>query len=531
MASIFISYRRVDTEADAGRLYDSLMSRFPDAQIFMDIDSLKPGEDFVEGLKKTLSSAEVVLVIIGRTWLTATDAVGHRRLDDPNDLVHQEIARALDRHVHVIPVLVQGAVMPAEHDLPHALKSLARRQAVELRHGRWGDDVHHLTERIEFLVTSKPLSRADEDSGGHKRPRVIATAIGAGLSATALTIGVAASVGLWRAYGPTGMAGRVNVPLESGPAANSKPPETVEPAPASNAEEISRLRSLFADAMGRRDYNAALRLARQAGTQSPDDPVLQGDLDQLLSEVKRRVARGFQQTLGGSAALRAGVDYRNATRLRDEATRFEAEGRTIDAVQSLIAARQSLDRVHAANRTSSEAPSHAPESVQMAKPAGDPDEERKQTQPSGADTPSTPTTTAAPTQSLPPSAVLEAGKPRHGRGVATSPAAGDSLAAQRSAIEAVLDRYAEGYGRRDPVAIRRVWPSAPEGLARELSGVRSYRLEIVDREIAMDGDVARVTCVRLITAQLAVGRGQSHSAKTVISLQRGPAGWLITDVR
>ncbi len=107
----------------------------------------------------------------------------------------------------------------------------------------------------------------------------------------------------------------------------------------------------------------------------------------------------------------------------------------------------------------------------------------------------------------------------------------DTVAAQHAAIESVLDRYADGYARRDPAAIRRVWPSAPAGLARELADARSDRLELIDKDIVLEGDSARVTCVRQITAQLAVGREQSHRVQTVISLHRGPGGWLITSVR
>jgi TIR domain/Pentapeptide repeats (8 copies) len=163
MPSIFICYRRVDSEAHAGRLYESLVNRLPDAHIFMDVDSLEAGEDFIDKLSKALASADVALVIIGRQWLIATDEEGRRRLENPKDFVHLEIASALRRHLYVIPVLVQGSSMPAEHELPEPLKDFARRQAVELRHTSWNDDVGRLVERIDYLLSLDP---ADIGTGG-----------------------------------------------------------------------------------------------------------------------------------------------------------------------------------------------------------------------------------------------------------------------------------------------------------------------------------------------------------------------------
>jgi hypothetical protein len=133
MAGIFISYRREDSRGHAGRLYDHLQAHFGEQQVFMDMDSLKPGEDFVDALQSTLAGCDVLIAVIGRDWLTAKDEYGQPRLANPEDLVLLEISTALERGLRVIPVLVGGAQMPQSGALPDALKKLARRHAVSLR--------------------------------------------------------------------------------------------------------------------------------------------------------------------------------------------------------------------------------------------------------------------------------------------------------------------------------------------------------------------------------------------------------------
>jgi tetratricopeptide (TPR) repeat protein len=129
---IFISYRRQETAWPAGRLYDVLVEHFPAEQVFKDVDNIEPGEDFVERITAAVGSCDVLLVLIGPQWLTFTDENGQRRLDDPGDFVRLEIETALTRKIRVIPILVDGAKMPRANELPSALASLIRRNAVEI---------------------------------------------------------------------------------------------------------------------------------------------------------------------------------------------------------------------------------------------------------------------------------------------------------------------------------------------------------------------------------------------------------------
>jgi len=108
MSRIFISYRRDDSGGWAGRLYDRISQHFGRDHVFMDIDTIEPGLDFVEVIEQAVGSCDALLALIGRQWLTLTDDDGQRRLDNPEDFVRLEIAAALVRNIRVIPVLVQA---------------------------------------------------------------------------------------------------------------------------------------------------------------------------------------------------------------------------------------------------------------------------------------------------------------------------------------------------------------------------------------------------------------------------------------
>lgn len=159
MQGIFISYRREDTSGFARSLFQSLESHFGAEQVFIDVEAIELGVDFVDVLDKSLADCAVLLVLIGKEWADCTDEHGARRIMDPNDFVHIEVATALKRSdVRVIPVLVRGATMPRTQELPEDLKSLTRRQAFELRHDRWSMDVKVLIEALETRV-GKPESK------------------------------------------------------------------------------------------------------------------------------------------------------------------------------------------------------------------------------------------------------------------------------------------------------------------------------------------------------------------------------------
>jgi formylglycine-generating enzyme required for sulfatase activity len=178
-SGIFISYRRDDSAGHAGRLYDQLSAHFGEEQIFMDIDHIEPGEDFVQVIEDAVGSCEILLTVIGRRWLAS--AVGAtRRLDNPSDFVRLEVAAALRRNVRVIPVLVGGASMPPVQELPTVLSHLSRRQAIELSDQRWKHDVSRLVTTLEKVLDERREARLGVGREGEEPERLAASEDGRG---------------------------------------------------------------------------------------------------------------------------------------------------------------------------------------------------------------------------------------------------------------------------------------------------------------------------------------------------------------
>jgi hypothetical protein len=149
---IFISYRRDDAAGEAGRLADHLNRRFGKGQVFLDIDTIDPGTDFVRVLQSSLRETAAVLVVIGQRWISLRDGAGGRRLDDTKDFVRLEVEESLGRNIPVVPVLVQGAAMPRPEDLPPSMASLSNRQAVTLDHSEFHDDANRLCDHLEKML-------------------------------------------------------------------------------------------------------------------------------------------------------------------------------------------------------------------------------------------------------------------------------------------------------------------------------------------------------------------------------------------
>jgi hypothetical protein len=161
MAGIFISYRHEDSPGVAGRLFDRVKARFDDEhELFVDDESLELGEDFSKWIRKTVPSCRVLIVVIGKNWLSAADEDGHARLRNPDDWVRNEIRMALDGDLLVIPVLVGGARMPKARELPRPLAGLARRTALEISNAGFDQGAKRLIERLEEYLGRAHAARA-----------------------------------------------------------------------------------------------------------------------------------------------------------------------------------------------------------------------------------------------------------------------------------------------------------------------------------------------------------------------------------
>src|SRR4051812_16693771 len=216
---IFINYRREDSRADAGRLYDRLHALYPD-RVFRDVGALEPGIEWREAIDKGLSNADACIVVIGKNWLTMTDAAGKRRLDDPKDTVRQELQTALSSGMRVFPLLVGGAKMPPEEELPGELQALARRNALEVSEQDWNEDFEKLVTALERALgwsSSKPAKG---------RSRTALYAVG-GAVAALVVIGVVAAMFLGGSE-----PGKTEEPAAVRPAASDDvKPQDVTPAP------------------------------------------------------------------------------------------------------------------------------------------------------------------------------------------------------------------------------------------------------------------------------------------------------------
>ena len=150
-SAVFVSYRRRDAGQAAGRLVEWLRPRAAPAEVFMD-DAIDAGDDFIQAIDDAVSASRVFLAVIGERWATVADRTGLRRLADPNDWVVWEIRTALRRDIRVVPVLVDGASMPARTELPPPIEAFTRCNAMRLRHETFEHDAAALLAVVRETV-------------------------------------------------------------------------------------------------------------------------------------------------------------------------------------------------------------------------------------------------------------------------------------------------------------------------------------------------------------------------------------------
>ena len=172
-AGVFISYRRQEASWLAAWLHDRLVAQFGEARVFLDIDWIKPGVDFMQVITEAIARSRVLLVIIGPQWLAA-EGDGCRRLDRPDDPVRVELETAFRRGLRVIPLLLDGATMPRAGDLPDALAGLARLNALRVGYQSSRSDLARLVEALadELGIAPTPgLPTAESAVGPGPGPR------------------------------------------------------------------------------------------------------------------------------------------------------------------------------------------------------------------------------------------------------------------------------------------------------------------------------------------------------------------------
>ena len=191
-AQVFISYRRDDTAGYARAICDELATHLGADRVFIDVDDIQPGQPFEQVIQREVGAANVLLVLIGRRWRGEREGAPPR-LDEASDLVRREVAAGLASTARVIPVLLDGAAMPTEAQLPTDLRALAGRSALAIDNTRYADDMHRLLAAVrEALGEAAVPVKTPAATGSASKGRWVAVAL-----LVAAVLAVVDMTGLW----------------------------------------------------------------------------------------------------------------------------------------------------------------------------------------------------------------------------------------------------------------------------------------------------------------------------------------------
>jgi TIR domain-containing protein len=277
MRSVFVSYRRGDSEGQARALNFELVKFIGKDSVFMDVDSIALGQDFRNILHERLESCDLMLALIGPGWLDAKDAAGNRRLESATDLVRQEIAAALKRNIPVTPVLLQGAQMPPAERLPDDIKDLVYRNGFELGHSTWESDVNEMVKRLG--LDKAPAAPAPGPVEAGAKSAVLAAPGPSKTSwfmATFAIIAIVAAVFFYRKAHDQSTAREIVAPLQQ--PAGSSPQQSTGPAPqlpvGFGAITIANLKTRSVEVYAQSSSGDSAYVAGYAGTISPSTTTL-----------------------------------------------------------------------------------------------------------------------------------------------------------------------------------------------------------------------------------------------------------------
>ena len=528
MPIIFVSYRREDAPGYAGRLCDGLQQEFGRSNIFIDVDTLQPGDDFVEKIHERLNGCDLVLAVIGRRWLAVTDAQGNRRLEQPDDYVRLEVETALARQIVTVPVLVEGAAMPRADDLPLPLRPLARRQAIELSDTRWAYDIARLvthigrtTSRKRPLWKSLPVSAAAAAAALAIAFRVWFWPVGdAPLDPPPSPVSQPAEKGRTPALPPsTAPRDRQPPPAAPAPAERTRnPAEQSQPGAAAKRESAApdkdtvkvssssaRVDELTRSAQKNLQSGAtgeALTSVIEGLKLDPGNAALRLISDELLRDAQARLTRAKAEAIEAGATVSL-ASYSEALRLEAEATSSESMAPHESVIRRASTASQQFRNAAEDARR------------QLAAQGGRREEIVRTDKDAGAATASAEAKTAPQLPARPDTHAAE------------------QRTADEQAIRDTLRRYADAYKALNVAAVKAVYPTAPSQLLSRFSQYRSYDMQILHPEITLEGAKATVVC--MITARLTpkAGTATSQRASAVFHLQKTGNSWYIVarDVR
>jgi hypothetical protein len=158
---VFLSYRRDDSDAYAGRLHEALCAALGGAEsVFMDQFSIRGGESFPWAVQQAAAHCHVMVVLIGRQWPAIQDHQGQRKLDNIHDYVRREITTALDRQIVVVPTLLPGGEIPDTSVLPEEMRGLEELQMLQLSARHWRADFEELLISVRAGLDEASVGKA-----------------------------------------------------------------------------------------------------------------------------------------------------------------------------------------------------------------------------------------------------------------------------------------------------------------------------------------------------------------------------------
>lgn len=172
---IFINYRRGEDSGFVQAILSRLENAFASDRIFIDVDSMEPGTDFVRVLGEQVAQCDLFLAVIGKRWVEARDVSGARRLDSTADFVRIEIASALEQGKRVIPILLDDAQMPKPDQLPANVKELSSRSAFRLTHDRFKAEAASLVVALRKIMEDVQIERENAASEARRSTKTSAS--------------------------------------------------------------------------------------------------------------------------------------------------------------------------------------------------------------------------------------------------------------------------------------------------------------------------------------------------------------------
>lgn len=162
MPGIFISYRNIDRSYAPVFIDRELGLRFGADNVFLAGRSTPPGTAFPDKIMRRLASCTLLIALIDPPWAGADLEL----LQDPGDWVRREISYAVEHDKEILPVLLDGAVMPSTSQVPADVVPMTKRIAVSMRARTAGTDLLRLAGEVERLVPDLVLATLTDPPPG-----------------------------------------------------------------------------------------------------------------------------------------------------------------------------------------------------------------------------------------------------------------------------------------------------------------------------------------------------------------------------